>query len=131
MNQLIKYISQQLESGVSYETIRHTLLQNNWNEALIVQAFSIVHNSVTPVTTSGHVTASISHRKNNTKVGVLWILSPVIVLIGSLFMNIIVRLIGISSPVFNVVSLLAGVTGVVLVVVGPVVGALKLANNKA
>ena len=68
-------------------------------------------------------------KNHNTRNGVLWILSPFIALFGVLFINIIVRFAGIQSPIINIISLLGGMAGVILIVVGPVIGIVKLVRN--
>lgn len=68
-------------------------------------------------------------KSHNTRNGVLWILSPFITLLAVLLINVLVRLTGIESSIFDLISVLAGMAGVILLIVGPIVGIVKLARN--
>ncbi|MDB5163825.1 MAG: hypothetical protein JWS12_443 [Candidatus Saccharibacteria bacterium] len=131
--QLISYIKEQLLQGNPEENIRQTLLQYGWDSKLVDQAFAFIkapnpHSENTQeAQLQPHETFRSNHRVRN---GVLWILSPFIVLVGAAIINFLFRLAGINSPIINIVSILAGMAGVILVFVGPVLGIIKLTNHK-
>jgi hypothetical protein len=131
--QVTNYIKQQLQAGDSKENIRHTLLQYNWDANLVDQALSHVMTSTPqPMYAQGMGPASPQDIQPNHTVrnGILWILSPFIVLVGLVIINFLIRLAGISSPILNILTVLGGMAGVVLLFVGPIVGTVKLASHK-
>lgn len=66
--------------------------------------------------------------------GILWIASPFIVLVGVALLQVVVRLTGDPSSgvklVVNLISVIGGIIGAVLVIAGPVIGILKLIDRK-
>lgn len=120
--QAIEYIKNQLQQGASKESIRQSLMQSGWGEVSIQQAFDGVENL------SLHA-ASSEPKKSSVLVGVLWILSSIIVLSVVLTLNIIVRFTGISSQVINIISILLGMVGVILIPLGPIIGVVKLVRR--
>ncbi len=131
LRQLVNYIAQQSQSGVSEMQIRQSLAQNNWDEGLVNQAFSLVRNpeyttnNPDPISQESSVSVS-SHKVRN---GVLWIISPFIILICVIIVNIIFRLAGVNSPFITILSMLAGMVGVIFIFVGPIIGIIKLTSK--
>ena len=127
-SQLRGYIQQGINSGLSEDNIRSRLLQAGWPQAVVDAALympsnytgqeSNVPNPAQPTNT---------HRVRN---GVLWILSPFIILVGVAVLQFLFRAAGIKSPIFNIISILAGMVGVILVPVGPIVGIIKLSRRQ-
>lgn len=131
-DQLVKYISEQLRQGISEDNIRQSLVQNNWDEKLVNQAFTLVRNPEYTTSNLG-VTSQQSNvlvKSHKVRNGVLWILSPFIVFVGTALVNIIVRFAGINSSILNIVFVLAGMVGVILIFVGPVLGIIELTRHK-
>lgn len=129
VNQAATYIAQQIQQGVPSDAVRQSLLSNGWNETLVNQAFQQAEQLMSnPNSYQQPALAQPSNHK--TKNAVLWILSPLILLVGVAVINIIMRLIGSTSAILNVFSLLGGMAGVVLIFVGPIVGIVKLTSRK-
>lgn len=131
LRQLTNYIAQQFQSGVSEMQIRQSLAQNNWDEGLVDQAFYLVRNpeytanNPNPTSQGSSVSAS-SHKVRN---GVLWIISPFIILMCVIIVNIIFRLAGVNSPFINILSMLAGLVGIIFIFVGPIIDSIKLTSK--
>jgi hypothetical protein len=63
------------------------------------------------------------------RTAVLWFLSPFMVFVGALVMSIAFRLAGVDSRLTNIGILLLGLVGMVMLVVGPVMGIIKLTRR--
>lgn len=127
--QAISYAQQQLSQGVQVENIRNNLIQNNWDETAVNQIISIASSQVTQTDR-----ASLTNSRNTTnphriRNGVLWIISPFILLITAIIVEIIFRALGLKSAIVNILSVIIGMTGSVLLIVGPIVGIIKLSRK--
>ena len=67
--------------------------------------------------------------KHRVRDGVLWILSPVIIVLGAFIFNEILRLLGVNAPIINLLTLLTGIAGVLFMFIGPVIGIIKLTSK--
>lgn len=129
----VGYIQQNLQQGVPEANLRQAFREQGWDEVLIEQAFAAALAPALPSTyqqpaPTTPVAAGPNHRVRN---GILWILSPFIVLVGAVIINIAVRMTGVeASPILNILTILAGMVGMVLLFVGPVVGIVKLSRPK-
>ncbi len=130
LQELINYITEQRRLGIPKETIRRVLLESNWDTALIDHAFVQAENTTGNQQVTASLPATSNTQVHRVRDGVLWILSPFLVLFASVAITIIVKFAGINSPIVNIILLLLGLAGVVLIFVGPVVGIIKLARNK-
>ena len=116
--QISDYIHQCLANGMSPETIKQQLLASGWAPETIDRALG-----------SFQASSPSPHRVRN---GVLWIVSPFVILIGISLLQALVHLLHLSQPVaaiFNILSLLIGVAGVILIPVGLIMGILKLTRH--
>jgi hypothetical protein len=66
---------------------------------------------------------------HHVRTAVLWFLSPFMVFVGALVVSIAFRLVGVSSPFVNIVVILCGLVGMVLLVAGPIMGIIKLTRR--
>ena len=120
-----RFISQQLQRGVPEAQVYDVLLKNNWDQQTVTQAFYTVRNSVSFNQQQASTPVSPGEKKSKS-VAVFWILSPVVFLIGGFIIALVTRLAGISSPLINMLTILIGMAGVILIIVGPVIGIIKL-----
>jgi hypothetical protein len=111
--QLQSYIQNSRSNGLSEDTIRNELLRSGWPQATVDIALRQV-----PATQPAN-----PHRVRN---GVLWILSPFIVLTGAVVIELLCRLAGVNSSIINVMSVLVGIAGIILLPLGPILGIIKL-----
>ncbi len=70
-----------------------------------------------------------NNNEHKVRNGVLWILSPFIVFVITFIVTIAFRIAGLDSMIINVISLLAGIAGVLLMFIGPVIGIIKLTSK--
>ncbi len=117
-SQLHTYIQQSRASGLTDSTIKSQLLQAGWSQTNVDGAF----NNVASATQSSN-----PHRVRN---GVLWICSPAIVLITVTVLQFLVHFAGLNLAIINIISILGGMAGVILLFVGPIVGIIKLSHNQ-
>ncbi len=116
--QLYAYIQQAYASGLTADQIKSQLLQAGWQLAMIEAAFQAP---------TGAAPQPIDpHRQRN---GVLWIVSPFIVFVTIILLQFIVHAANVNSAIVNIISLLGGVAGVILVPVGPTIGIIKLSRH--
>ncbi|HTE57302.1 MAG TPA: hypothetical protein VK694_01040 [Verrucomicrobiae bacterium] len=131
--QAANYIQHNLQQGVPEATLRQVLREQGWDEALIEQAFAAAQAPVLPAMhqQQAPVPGAPAGLNHHVRSGVLWILSPFIVLVGAVIVNFAIRVAGVdSSPILNILTLLAGMVGMVLLFVGPVIGIVKLSRPK-
>lgn len=117
--ELEQYVRVRLSQGVSYDAIRQELLHNNWSPESIDSVFSVVGGQPSPIPQDG---------KRIMK-GVLWIISPLILLILGALLNLIVHFAGADNDVFRIFSLILGVAGVLLFIAGPIIGIMILVKK--
>lgn len=134
--QLVEYVSKCVNQGTPQATIQNQLIQAGWSQAYIDAAFrqlnlqhvnNIVNQSGYPPINQAALPIHSYPHKNRT--GVLWILSPFIVLIGAIIINLLLRRAGFSSSVTNIFIALAGIVGVLLLPLGPIIGIIKLTRH--
>jgi hypothetical protein len=123
-SQLNIYVHQSRSNGIDDITIKNQLIQSGWQEATVTAALQLL---TPPVGTQNHLQSPVqpsnSHRVRN---GVIWILSPFILLISVAILQFLFHLVGLRSPIINIVSILSGIVGVILIPVGPIIGIIKL-----
>lgn len=117
--ELEQYVRVRLSQGVSYDAIRQELLNNNWSPESIDSVFSVV----------GGQPSSIPQDGKRIMKGVLWIISPFILLILGALLNLIVHFAGADNDVFRLFSLILGVAGVLLFIAGPIIGIMILVKK--
>lgn len=138
-NQIDNYIHQELSSGTDETAIRHQLARSGWSDTLINEAFYRVSPETQTMptgllpssdhsNTTTHTPAPITDDKR-VRNGVLWIVSPFILLIGTALLSFGVRLAGINSVVFYLIFMLMGIAGVILIIAGPIIGIIKLSKH--
>ena len=76
--------------------------------------------------TSNTTQPSDHHRVRN---GVLWIVSPFIVLVGVALLQVLFHSAHITSSVINIIAFLGGIVGIILIPVGPIIGIRKLSRH--
>ncbi|HMS23520.1 MAG TPA: hypothetical protein PKB09_01810 [Candidatus Saccharibacteria bacterium] len=119
-NQLESYVNQQFDQGISESEVRQNLLQKGWDKITVDKAIEYAVDS--------RQSKKSSHN-SKVKNGIFWILSPFIFLLIVIILNIISRFSGIDSTIIDVISLMAGITGIILIFVGPIIGILKLSKH--
>jgi hypothetical protein len=142
IHRIVEYINQQLSSGKSREEIDTQLLASGWTKEQIDLAHTQLTNPLATRSNQPNLNSQTLPPKdplvNKHKVrnGVLWILSPYILLLGVAFLNIIVHFSLNSStagsPLFsalNIISVLGGLAGVILIPVGLIVGIIRLTKK--
>ncbi len=123
--QLTEYIQQARQAGVPVETIHTNLLSSGWPEGVITQLLTQAQPTATPTD---------PHRVRN---AVLWIVGPFAALIIVVLIQFIMRFItdgggsGSVVPVIivNLVSFIVGIVAVPMMIVGPIVGIVKLSKK--
>jgi hypothetical protein len=126
-NQLIEFINQGRNRGLSEDAIKNQLLKAGWQQPSVDAAlnYATTNNNLMSTVQVSHQSIK-PHRVRN---GVLWILSPFIVFISVALLQFVFRLTGLNSPIINILSLLAGMAGLILIPVGPIVGIITLAKR--
>jgi hypothetical protein len=115
-SQLQSYIQASRNSGVAEDVIRNSLVQSGWLAETVDEALK--------APAAQHT--SSPHRVRN---GVLLILSPFIILIGNVIIQVIFRMAGIHSPIINIIAILGGIVGIVMLPLGPILGIMKLSKS--
>jgi len=120
--QLIDYIKQQMQQGVSLDNIKNTLRSNGWGDADIDQAFN---NLATPLSGAPSVPADQIFRPKGVKViSVLYFLGSLLALgfgVSSLFgANLFTQILG--AGFFGKLFVIGGIIFIVLGVLGISVG---------
>ncbi len=128
--QLVLYIKQNLDSGYSEQSLRQALLTQGWQQAQVDQAFQAVYASQPAAAQPANLQPSTPQNKNRVRNGVLWILSPFIIFTVNIILSITVRIIGIDFAFINILMILMGLFGFIMLFVGPTVGIIKLASKK-
>ncbi len=128
--QLVLYIKQNLDSGYSEQSLRQALLTQGWQQAQVDQAFQAVYASQPAHTKPASEQPSTPQNKNRVRNGVLWILSPFIVFTTLIILSGILNFTNTRVAELNLILLLMGITGVLLVFIGPVVGIVILVSKK-
>jgi len=126
--QLATYVQKAYKSGASIDAIRAQLLKSGWRDDIVepvLAEFQVAHKSADP------------HRVRN---AVLWIVSPFILFGIAALAQFIMRftlnssdnmgVISIFRIVINIFSLIFGLVAVPLIIVGPIVGILKLSKKQ-
>jgi len=125
--QLQTYIQQARNAGLSDSTIKTELLKMGWEENLINECLRI--QSIKPAVQNSFNKDSNSAHPHKTRNGVLWILSPFIILITVSILQFVEHIFNINVAVFNIIALLAGIAGLILLFVGPLIGIIKLSKR--
>jgi len=126
-DQLKTYIQQSLTSGLSPEAVAQQLRQSGWPEASIQESLRI--QSLNSPQLSTELSNARAGRPHNARDGILWILSPFILLVGVALLQLLIELGGIHSAIINILSILAGIDGVILIPLGLIVGIIKLSKH--
>ena len=122
-DQINSYAASRLHLGVSREAVRAELKQAGWQDTQIEAAFENHARSLDP---------------KRVQKGILWIVSPFASLVAIALLQFIVRFIVTASGqtsanpfslVINIVSILVGVAAVPMMIVGPIVGIVKLTQK--
>lgn len=139
--QLAIYIQQGMAGGYSQDAIRNELLRQGWSGDIIALAVARLHAmssfaAVNPYHTTQPNDLAVNRSSNRVLRGVLWILSPFILLIGGVVISFLGHFVVAASGddrligmITNILSLLISITGVVLLIVGPIVGILILVRK--
>lgn len=124
--QLTQYIQQAYQSGASLDAIRSQLLKSGWREDIVEPVLTQFRTTIKPAD---------PHKVRN---GVLWIVGPVVALIIVALLQLVVRffwsnvddmgVIGIFRIVINIISLIVGMVSVPMMIIGPIVGIIKLSK---
>ena len=114
-SQLQSYIQSCRKSGLSDELIRNELLRSGWPTDTVDAELRA---------TGSALPATPHHVRN----GVLLILSPFIILAGAIVLQLPFDRAGIHSPIINIVSALAGIAGIIMLPLGPILGIMKLSR---
>ena len=125
-DQLVQFVARQLQQGVPEATIRQTLQSNGWDETRIHQSLTAAKGLLQ----TNPTLAASPEQKKRTRTALLWIFSPFIAWFGAIIVMVICQALGFSSAVLNIITMVAGLGGVILLVVGPVVGILQLTRRK-
>lgn len=126
--QITQYIQQARQSGLPVESIRANLLASEWPEPVVMQLLS----QQQPITTPRD-----PHRVRN---AVFWIAGPFVVLIATVLLQFVSRFAmagtessGLSpsgfSKAVNVLTIIIGIAAVPMMIIGPVVGIVKLSKK--
>jgi len=125
--QLAQYVQQAYKQGASIDTIRAGLLSSGWRDDVVAPILAEFQATIKPVD---------PHRTRN---AILWIVGPVIVFILIAFLQLIIRffwvrnddmgVIGIFRIVINIFSVVVGIIAVPMMIVGPIVGIIKLTKK--
>lgn len=121
--QVTQYIQQAYQSGASTEIVRANLLSSGWPEPVVMQLLSQQQLVAAPAD---------PHRVRN---AVFWIVGPFAFLMITVLLQFVVRFTtrGGSSNGFttivNFISIIIGIVAVPMMVVGPIVGIVKLSKK--
>lgn len=121
--QVTQYIQQAYQSGASTEIVRANLLSSGWPEPVVMQLLSQQQLVAAPAD---------PHRVRN---AVFWIVGPFAFLMITALLQFVVRFTtrGGSSNGFttivNFISIIIGIVAVPMMVVGPIVGIVKLSKK--
>jgi len=146
-NQLVAYIRQGISRGMTDVDIREKILLSGWAQNDIDDAFRIIH-AQQRSNTALKMNQKTSHQpmENNPKVkqiskdgakkkqtknveGILWILFPFILLIGTATISATFRIIGFKSPVITVITILSAMVGMIFIPIGIIIGFIKLTRH--
>jgi hypothetical protein len=124
---LVQYIEQAYRAGASIDAIRTELLKSGWRSDVVepaLQSYQAARKLVNP---------------HQVRDGVLWILSAFILFALSALIQFIMRftlnsandmgVISIFRIVINIFSLVLGLVAVPLIIVGPIIGIIKLTKK--
>lgn len=125
-SQLTAYIQQSLEQGAQPSEIRNQLFQSGWPIATIDEAFSKLPSAYTQTTGQQPQTSANPHKVRD---GILWIISPFILLICIAMLQFFARLLIVHSVLLNILATLAGMAAVILIPVGLIMGIIKLSQK--
>lgn len=116
-DQAVTFVRYQFSQGVPRQTIIQELASNGWDAVRIDHVMQVA-------ATYGHPRKqpmlSAAERKRNRKHAILWFLSPFIFLVVAIALQFILGAIGISTQATMIVSILLGIIGVCLMLVGPI-----------
>lgn len=121
-SELQNYIQRSRTYGTPDDAIRGQLVQNGWPADDIDRAFWAA--GPAPVATPAR--SADPHCVRN---GVLWIASPFILLISVALLQFIINFVGFDFVLIKFISYLAGLTGFILIFVGPIIGIIKLTKD--
>ena len=127
-NDATEFIRHKLANDVTEDAIRQELRDSGWSDTNINLAFAGLNPALgaqvaspTQLDSAKPGTPSSAH-KNRVRNGVLWIVSPLVILIGTAMLNLILQLAGVTSPIVRIFTLLLGIAGLVLIIAGPIIG---------
>lgn len=121
--QVTQYIQQAYQSGASIEIVRANLLSSGWPEPVVMQLLSQQQLVAAPAD---------PHRVRN---AVFWIVGPFAFLMITALLQFVVRFTtrgGGSNgftTIVNFISIIIGIVAVPMMVVGPIVGIVKLSKK--
>lgn len=126
--QLTQYIQQATQLGVPTETIHANLLSNGWPEVVIAQLLSQQQPVAAPAD------------PNRVRNAVLWIVGPFAALIVIALLQFIIRFMTNDSSsldssgdgvrtIINILSILVGMAAVPMMIIGPIIGIVKLSKK--
>jgi hypothetical protein len=126
-SQLNAYVLQSRGNGIDDNTIKNQLIQSGWQESTVNASLQLPASAVhSQNNVQSPVLSSNPHRVRN---GVIWILSPFILLIGVVLLQLLLQLIGLRSPIINIIGILCGIAAAILIPVGPIIGIIKLTRH--
>lgn len=125
--QLTQYVQQAYQSGASIEAIRAGLLRNGWRRDMVEPILAEFQAAIKPVD---------PHRTRN---AILWIVGPLAALTLTALLQLVVRffwvsvddmgVIGIFRIVINMLSIIVGMAAVPMMIIGPIIGIVKLSKK--
>ena len=110
--QLRAYVRSLFDQHINEQAIRTNLLNAGWDSAAVDAAINQERPS--------------PHRVRN---GVLWIVSPLIVFVCAGIMSAVLAAAHIHSAFANIIIVLLGLAGGLLVIIGPIVGVVILSRR--
>jgi hypothetical protein len=144
--ELLDWIKQQKQNGVSTEEIRQALLGSGWNNDQVSQALGQTSNVPMPAMASPEKVQECKRRNAKTmKTGFMWLFLPWAILIVTLLLWALVYLISphaysnggyfpektlgmATASIANIILSLVGIVAFILTFVGVVVGIIKLSK---
>jgi hypothetical protein len=93
-HQLTNYIQQCLNQGIPLSDISNQLLQQGWSQANVDEAFRAVQSSYSQPPAIGNQPTQLAAKPHRVRNGVLWIVSPYIILVLAAILELLTRSIG-------------------------------------